>query len=76
MNTIKNSIQKALICGMGALALTVVSSMTFVQSTSVAPGASFSVQMAQVKLQQRHVWFGQSQPAVLVDWAANVPLRQ
>jgi hypothetical protein len=58
---------KALSCGMGALAITAVMSWSFVQSTSAAPGAASPVQMAKLTIQQRHVWFGQSQPAVLVD---------
>jgi len=67
MNTINNSL-KALACGMGALAITAVLSWTFVQSTSAAPaGAVPTVRMAKLTIQQRHVWFGQSQPAVLVD---------
>jgi hypothetical protein len=66
MNTIKNSLQ-TLACGMGALAITAVLSWTFVQSTSAVPGATPTAQMAKLTIQQRHVWFGQSQPAVLVD---------
>jgi hypothetical protein len=52
---------------MGALAITAVMSWTFVQSSSTAPGAAPTAQMAKLTIQQRHVWFGQSQPAVLVD---------
>lgn len=58
---------KALACGMGALAITAVMSWSFVQSTTAAPGAVHTAQMAKLTIQQRHVWFGQSQPAVLVD---------
>ena len=66
MNRINNGL-RALTCGMGALAITAVLSWTFVQSTSTVPGATASAQMAKLTIQQRHVWFGQSQPAVLVD---------
>jgi hypothetical protein len=66
MNAINNGL-KALTCGIGALAITAVLSWTFVQSTSVAPGSASTAQMAKLTIQQRHVWFGQSQPAVLVD---------
>jgi hypothetical protein len=52
---------------MGALAITAVMSWSFVQSTAAAPGATHTAQMAKLTIQQRHVWFGQSQPAVLVD---------
>ena len=59
---------KAVACGMGALAITAVMSWSFVQSTTSAPDVSPVVaQMAKLTIQQRHVWFGQSQPAVLVD---------
>jgi hypothetical protein len=71
MNTMNvlNSGLKAVACGMGALAITAVMSWSFVQSTSVVPGSSAAptVKMAKLTIQQRHVWFGQSQPAVLVD---------
>ena len=66
MSTINNSL-RTLACGMGALAITAVLSWTFVQSTSQAPGAAPIARMAKLTIQQRHVWFGQSQPAVLVD---------
>ena len=66
MNAMTNSL-KALACGMGALAITAVMSWSFVQSTTASPGAAHVAQLAKVTIQQRHVWFGQSQPAVLVD---------
>jgi len=58
---------KAAACGLGALAITAVMSWSFVESTSTAPGVVPVAQMAKLTIQQRHVWFGQSQPAVLVD---------
>jgi hypothetical protein len=67
MKTMNNGL-RTLACGMGALAITAVMSWSFVQSTSAAPrGAVPTAQMAKLTIQQRHVWFGQSQPAVLVD---------
>jgi hypothetical protein len=66
MNAINTSL-KTLACGMGALAITAVLSWSFVQSTSAAPGVAATPRMATLTIQQRHVWFGQSQPAVLVD---------
>ena len=67
MSTINNSL-RTLACGMGALAITAALSWSFVQTSSTAPGASApTAQMAKLTIQQRHVWFGQSQPAVLVD---------
>jgi hypothetical protein len=66
MSTI-NTALKTLACGIGSLAITAVLSWTFVQSTATAPSAVSAAQMAKLTIQQRHVWFGQSQPAVLVD---------
>jgi hypothetical protein len=66
MNTL-NATLKATVCGLGALAITEVMSWSFVTSTATAPGLNPAVQMAKLTIQQRHVWFGQSQPAVLVD---------
>jgi putative flippase GtrA len=72
MSALNNTL-KSLACGVGALAITAVLSWTFVQSTATVPGvsAATSVQtatrVAKLTIQQRHVWFGQSQPAVLVD---------
>ena len=63
-----NAMLKAAACGLGALAITAVMSWSFVTSTATAPaGLTPVAQMAKLTIQQRHVWFGQSQPAVLVD---------
>ncbi len=70
MSTLSNALNgtlRALACAMGALAITAVTSWSFVESTSAVPGASPVAQVAKLTIQQRHVWFGQSQPAVLVD---------
>jgi hypothetical protein len=69
MNMINTGI-KALTCGLGALAITTLMSASLVESTSAAPfsGEAASVtHYAKFKMQSRPVWFGQSQPAVLVD---------
>ena len=68
MSALNNSL-KTLACGMGALAITAVMSWSFVQSTATSPGVSTpaTAHVAKLTIQQRHVWFGQSQPAVLVD---------
>ena len=59
---------KALVCGFGALAITAVMSWTLVTSTASVPGSQAAPTAKVAKLTiQRHVWFGQSQPAVLVD---------
>ncbi len=62
-----NTVFKTMACGLGAMAITAVMSWSLVQSTSGAPGVVPVVRMAKLTVQQRHVWFGQSQPAVLVD---------
>ena len=69
MNMINTGL-KALACGVGALAITAVMSWSVFESTSAAPWANSTAatsQVAKLTIQQRHVWFGQSQPAVLVD---------
>ena len=58
---------KAGACGLGALAITAVMSWSFVQDTGRVPSLTPVAQIAKLTIQQRHVWFGQSQPAVLVD---------
>jgi hypothetical protein len=45
-----------------------VMSWSLVQSTASAPGSvAPTAHVAKLTIQPRHVWFGQSQPAVLVD---------
>jgi hypothetical protein len=53
-------------CGTAAALITVALSLAFVQSTSVPPGAR-PVQNASLTAPRQHVWFGQPEPAVLVD---------
>jgi hypothetical protein len=68
MNTLLNNGLKAMACGTAAVAITLAMSLSFVQSTAVvhntvatpAPWMALSVQPS-------HAWFGQPQPAVLVD---------
>jgi hypothetical protein len=65
-----NSTLKSLACGVGALAITAVLSWTFVQSTATAsdPDATeVSAHAAKLTAPARHLSFGQSEPAVLVD---------
>ena len=67
MNAINDGLQ-ALTCGIGALAITAALSWSFIQSTAAAPGtASASAPMTTLTVQHRHIGFGQSRPAVLVD---------
>lgn len=71
MSTIINTGLKALACGMGALVISTVMSWSLVESTSAVPFANTAgpeAHVAKLTAQQaRHVWFGQSEPAVLVD---------
>jgi hypothetical protein len=55
-----------LTCGAAAAFITLMLSLTFVESTAYPPGArARSVLFMQV--QPQHAWFGQPEPAVLVD---------
>jgi hypothetical protein len=68
MNTMLNNGLKAVSCGAAAIAITLVSSLSFIQSTAEVHNTTptRSAWMAKVAV-QTHAGFGQSQPAVLVD---------
>lgn len=69
MNTMLNNGLKVLACGAAALAITLVMSLSFVQSTSVVHNDEHYVPVpwtAKLVMQPGHT-FGQPQPAVLVD---------
>ena len=53
-------------CGVAATLITLMLGVTFVQSTSLPPGARGGTDWF-VQMQPQHAWFGQPQPAVLVD---------
>jgi hypothetical protein len=64
MNTLLTTLYRDVACGTGAVLITLLLGLSFVQSTSVPPGMhahSF------VAVQSPHAWFGQPEPAVLVD---------
>jgi hypothetical protein len=64
MNSFLTTLYRDVACGTAAILITLVMSAGFVQSTSVPPGMhahSF------VAVQPPHAWFGQPEPAVLVD---------
>jgi hypothetical protein len=65
MNTFVSTLYRDLTCGAAAILITLVLSAAFVQSTSVAPGQAGTVRV--LALQTTHGWFGQPEPAVLVD---------
>ena len=65
MNTLA-TLYRDLTCAAAAAAISVVASLSFVTSTAVPPGAHApSARVAVV--QPDHAWFGQPEPAVLVD---------
>jgi hypothetical protein len=55
-----------LTCGAGAAFITVMLSLTFVQSTAYPPGTRTGTALF-MQVQPQHAWFGQPEPAVLVD---------
>ena len=66
MNTfITAYVYRDLACGVAAALITLILSFTFVQTTSLPPGAHTAAVF--VAIQPQHAWFGQPEPAVLVD---------
>jgi len=65
MNT-SPMLYRDLTCGAGAAFITVMLSLTFVQSTAHPPGAHVRAAFF-MQVQPQHAWFGQPEPAVLVD---------
>jgi len=66
MNMLATTLYRDVTCGAAAMLITAVLSLTFVQSTALPPGmhaegGSF------IAVQPAHAWFGQPEPAVLVD---------
>jgi len=53
-------------CGGAAAFITLMLSLTFVQSTALPPGARSGTAVF-FQIQPQHAWFGQPEPAVLVD---------
>jgi hypothetical protein len=66
MNTFVSALYRDVTCGTAAVLITLLLSVAFVQSTSVAPGTRPEARHA-LALQSAHSWFGQPEPAVLVD---------
>lgn len=70
MNTLINNGLKVLACGAAAVAITAVFSLSFIQSTAVVHNDSYLATTpwtAKLSTQPGHTWFGQPEPAVLVD---------
>ncbi len=66
MNSFATTLYRDLTCGAAAALITLVLGVTFVQSTSLPPGAHAGTAVF-VAVQPQHAWFGQPEPAVLVD---------
>jgi hypothetical protein len=70
MNTYVSIALRDLACGAAAALITLILSAAFVQSTATPPGShavgSHTTRVF-VALQPREAWFGQPEPAVLVD---------
>ena len=65
MNSLATTLTRDVTCAAAAAVISLVFAAGFVQSTAAAP---FSHTAApRVALQADHAWFGQPQPAVLVD---------
>ena len=72
-----SDIVKNLACSAAALAITAGLSFVFVQTSQVVPGSpttahssvhsSAHFHLARLSIHRGHVWFGQTEPAVLVD---------
>jgi hypothetical protein len=65
MNTFANTLSRDLTCGVAAILITVVLGMSFVATTSVPPATRAPAAHAALMINQ--AWFGQPEPAVLVD---------
>jgi hypothetical protein len=65
MNTFNPHLYRDVTCGAAAALITLILSLTFVQTTSLPPGMHQAAVF--VAIQPQHAWFGQPEPAVLVD---------
>ena len=69
MNSILDNGLKVVACGIAAAVITLALSLSFVKSTAVVRNDAYSPApwTAKLSLEPGHAWFGQPQPAVLVD---------
>ncbi|MBV9345071.1 MAG: hypothetical protein JO341_11345 [Gammaproteobacteria bacterium] len=65
MSSFVTTVTRDVTCAAAAAAISLVLAAGFVQSTAAAPGAHAAA--PRVALQAEHAWFGQPEPAVLVD---------
>ena len=66
MNSFAPMPYRELTCGAAAALITLLLSVTFLQSTSLPPGTPGGA-VVFMPVQPQHTWFGQPEPAVLVD---------
>jgi hypothetical protein len=66
MSPLAATLYRDLTCGVAAVLITLALSMTFVQSTAEAPGTRATAGRF-IPVEPLHAWFGQPEPAVLVD---------
>jgi hypothetical protein len=66
MNNILSTLYRDVTCGAAAALITLIAGLGFVQATALPPGMHADG-IAFVAVQPRHAWFGQPEPAVLVD---------
>ena len=66
VNNFSSMVCREVTCGAAAALITLLLSMTFVQTTARPPGAHHWP-VVFVAVQPQHAWFGQPEPAVLVD---------
>ena len=66
MNTVTTRLCRNVTCGAAAALITLMLSLSFVESTALPPGTR-AVGALVFAQQPLHPWFGQPQPAVLVD---------
>jgi len=66
MNTFFSTLYRDVTCAAAATLITLMLSVSFLESTAVPPGMH-TVSDPFVALSPQHAWFGQPEPAVLVD---------
>lgn len=66
MNAFVTHLFRDVTCGAAAILITAVMGLSFVDATAAAPG-THAPAVRTVGLQTDYAWFGQPEPAVLVD---------
>ena len=66
MNTFASNLYRDAVCAAAAAAITLMLSLSFIESTATVPGAHVPASRF-VALSAEHAFFGQPEPAVLVD---------